>query len=249
MMSSGFFKKAFRIFRSGGGFKLALLYLPSKFILFLAMRRYKNISDRFDLISESLVLEHNWFGVKNRVIWSYFFEKIGLDSTEKIAYLEIGSFEGLSACFFFNQFPRAEITCIDTWEGSDEHSGDLIFSEVEKSFDTNTADFSDQLVKVKSDSFDYLKSLADEAIFDVIYVDGSHYSRDVLLDAIFAFDHLKDGGLMIFDDYLWGFYKEDGDNPIWAINLFVKFYKRQLKVLYVGGQLIVRKNQGRRENY
>lgn len=39
--------------------------------------------------------------------------------------------------------------------------------------------------------------------FDLVYIDGSHYSHDVLSDAVLSFPLLKVGGHMLFDDYLW----------------------------------------------
>ena len=42
-----------------------------------------------------------------------------------------------------------------------------------------------------------------EAPFDLIYIDGSHTAADVLTDAVLAFQLLRVGGVMIFDDYLW----------------------------------------------
>ena len=39
---------------------------------------------------------------------------------------------------------------------------------------------------------------------DFIYVDGSHQAHDVLCDAILSFKLLRVGGIVCFDDYLWG---------------------------------------------
>jgi hypothetical protein len=41
------------------------------------------------------------------------------------------------------------------------------------------------------------------ATYDMIYIDGSHIAKDVLRDAVCAFDYLKKGGVMVFDDYDW----------------------------------------------
>jgi hypothetical protein len=40
--------------------------------------------------------------------------------------------------------------------------------------------------------------------YDVIYIDGEHTSSAVLHDAILAYELVKIGGLMIFDDYQGG---------------------------------------------
>ena len=36
--------------------------------------------------------------------------------------LEIGSFEGRSSIFFINYFKNINLTCVDTWEKSDQES-------------------------------------------------------------------------------------------------------------------------------
>jgi predicted O-methyltransferase YrrM len=37
--------------------------------------------------------------------------------------------------------------------------------------------------------------------FDFIYIDGDHTAKGTISDAIRAFSLLKEGGIMIFDDY------------------------------------------------
>ncbi len=50
--------------------------------------------------------------------------------------LEIGSYEGRSCIFFCNKFTNANITCVDTWSGSDEHLNTK-FNEIENNFNKN----------------------------------------------------------------------------------------------------------------
>lgn len=38
-------------------------------------------------------------------------------------------------------------------------------------------------------------------LFDIVYVDGSHFPDDVLRDAILSFELLRVGGYIVFDDY------------------------------------------------
>ena len=45
--------------------------------------------------------------------------------------LEIGSYEGRSAIFFLKNFSNSNISCVDTWSGSDEHSS-VNFELIEK---------------------------------------------------------------------------------------------------------------------
>ena len=57
----------------------------------------------------------DWFS-KNMNIWKNY-----LATLKEIKYLEIGSFEGRSAVFVGELINVKEITCVDTFEGSDEH--------------------------------------------------------------------------------------------------------------------------------
>jgi hypothetical protein len=76
---------------------------------------------------------------------------------------------------------------------------------------------------------------SNEPPFDLIYVDGSHQASDVLTDAIIAFQLLRVGGVMIFDDYLWCMRptgEEDTLNmPKAAIDSFISLFQRKLKVI------------------
>ena len=47
---------------------------------------------------------------------------------DRVRVIEIGSWEGRSALFFLNFFPRSRITCIDTFAGSSEHQDDPRYS-------------------------------------------------------------------------------------------------------------------------
>jgi hypothetical protein len=49
--------------------------------------------------------------------------------------------------------------------------------------------------------------------FDVIYINGSHNSADVLADAAFSWPMIQDRGIIIFDDYEWTFFADAIDNP------------------------------------
>lgn len=151
--------------------------------------------------------------------------------------LEIGSWEGLSACFLAFRIPQAEITCVDTWEGSDEHEGLHNIAAVEKRFDSNVSQFQGTILKRKTSSSAFLKSNTTK--FDLIYIDGSHHFSDVLSDAFMAFNALSSGGFLVFDDYLWEDYENPLHNPGRAINIFYRHFGRQLKVLSVGHQVFL----------
>ena len=111
---------------------------------------------------------------KGLAIWKGIFQ--GRAAPSRIC--EVGSWQGASAVAFAFLFPKANITCIDTWQGS----GSLMNMAVnpEGLFDANTAPFAERVEKMKSDSFSGLLSLQSRGEkFDLIYVDGSHFEDDI----------------------------------------------------------------------
>ena len=153
---------------------------------------------------------------------------------------EVGSWQGSSAVAFASLFPKANITCIDTWQGN----GNLMNMTVdpEALFDANTAPFAGRVEKIKSDSFSGLLSLQSRGEkFDLIYVDGSHFEDDVAVDTILAWRLLNVGGVIIWDDYRWR-YPSYGDKvPETAINWFLRRHPSQFRPLLVGWQAAVEK--------
>lgn len=78
--------------------------------------------------------------------------------------------------------------------------------------------------------------------FDFAYIDGSHWSCDVLEDAVLTFRRMKVGGIMAFDDYLWDdpAFNEHG-TPKVAVDAFLACYAHKLELLEKGYQVWVRK--------
>lgn len=159
-------------------------------------------------------------------------------------YLEIGSFEGMSACWMIENSDVESLVCIDTWSGGEEHiNSGIDMSDVERRFDFNVTragegvDREIFLTKLKGESLDKLSELVVQTppvLFDFVYVDGSHRPADVLADAVLGFRLLKVGGFMIFDDYTW--YDQttnDGirSSPKLAIDAFSSCFFDRIKFL------------------
>lgn len=158
--------------------------------------------------------------------------------------LEIGSFEGRSTCFLIDELasPEAplEIHCVDTWGGGREHA-EINMTAVESRFDSNIAltiqahpGASIRLRKRKGLSIEKLSEVIAEGhvgSFDMVYVDGSHESPDVLGDAVLGFHLLKVGGLMVFDDYVWGLGlgADPVMSPKFAIDSFSNIFGKKIQ--------------------
>ena len=155
--------------------------------------------------------------------------------------LEIGSYEGRSAIFFLKNFSGSNITCVDTWSGSDEHSS-INFELIEKNFDLNTLFYqvNNLLVKHKTTSNEFFKK--NNKYFDLIYVDGDHSSDQVKIDLVNSWNTLRNGGFLVLDDYMWWHYKDLKKNPATPINNFIKENILNISKLNVWHQVIIQKN-------
>lgn len=164
-------------------------------------------------------------------------------------FLEIGSFEGRSTVWIIENMMQENdyIYCIDTWKGGEEHGGEDMDAVFER-FKTNTAIAKDKIGIVRgyerNTSFGGLAGVYHGVgceSQDFIYIDGSHIARDVLTDACMAWPLLKQGGIMVFDDYMWGEPRDILHRPKPAIDAFVNIFAEEVDMVHMGYQLIVRK--------
>lgn len=102
-----------------------------------------------------------------------------------LSYLEIGSYEGNSLIWVFDNLLIGEnchATVIDTFEGSIEHDAEFEKNLYER-FLNNTKHLSDKLKIYKDTSFNALvrfNTAKINEIYDLIYIDASHIAKDVL---------------------------------------------------------------------
>ena len=211
----------------------------------IAGKLYVDKMNKFKQTKECLKLDNDWF-TDSITTWLRAIDSTNLRNKKKINCLEIGSWQGLSAFFILNELKNSHLVCVDTWEGADEHkdgamtSSDVLIN-VEDTFDRNLNCFEDRVTKYKGKSSSYYEKYFNIKKFDLIYVDGSHHADDVIIDALKCFEMLCDGGLLIFDDYLWKYYENDIDNPAGAINKFLKIKKKNIKIVCFDYQLAIQK--------
>lgn len=160
--------------------------------------------------------------------------------------LEIGAFEGLSACFVLWRLPDAHVTAVDTFAGSAEQvARDLLpDTSLEEVFDANVAAVDGSRArKLVGDSKRVLLDLHGEhARFDFVYVDGSHLALDVLVDAALSWSLLAVDGFLVFDDYGWS---AVGPDPLLrpgpAIDAFLDLVDGKYELVSSETQLALRK--------
>lgn len=148
--------------------------------------------------------------------------------------LEIGSYEGRSSCFFVGNILTHEnstLDCVDPWlvPGTEErfqHNIDALGCRAKM-----------HIHKGASDTLPL-----DGKEWSFVYVDGWHSAKAALFDAVRAWVSLKKGGVLIWDDYQWCINeKKRVDCPKMAIDAFLNVCENELKVLHIGGQVIVEK--------
>ncbi|MEH2060561.1 MAG: class I SAM-dependent methyltransferase [Nostoc sp.] len=189
----------------------------------------------------------DWF-IQNLPIWERYL--IHLANQPEINVLEIGSWEGMSACWLLDNILTHEssrITCIDTFEGSVEHKleyDDSYLKYVEERFDFNISQTKalEKVTKIIGKSQDVMRSLPFNH-YDILYIDGSHLASDVLTDAVLGWGLVKVGGVIIFDDYDFEF--DDslnaGQDTKIGIDAFLNVFHKKVNIVYQAHQVLVEK--------
>jgi predicted O-methyltransferase YrrM len=157
---------------------------------------------------------------------------LGSFAGKPVSALEIGTHEGRSATWLLSNVlthPQARLLCVDLFEQPVLRANINAVSGTYKT--TIRIGLSREVLHpVGPDTFDFA------------YIDGSHWSCDVLEDAVMVFRRTKVGGVIGFDDYLWDdpAFNQHG-TPKLAIDAFLVCYAHKLEVLQHDYQVWVRK--------
>jgi len=148
--------------------------------------------------------------------------------------VEVGAFEGETTVNFarlLRQHGPFEYYVVDPFTAS-ENLQQPVLDKARQMFLDNIADFP-EVELIEKPSHDGLIDLRLRGIkADLIYVDGSHFAKDVLLDAALGFEMLNIGGVMLFDDAVsWRYGESIHDSPKQAVDAFIACNWNRLKVL------------------
>lgn len=169
-------------------------------------------------------------------------------------FVEVGSLEGRSACWLLQNIlthPSCTLDCVDLFEIGEEHfdvvrdfPGSLPSQiPIEENFRWNIkalgAESKVRMLKGRSEEI--LRTLALRT-YDGAYIDGSHRAPNVLTDLVLTWGLLKEGGMVILDDYEWLCY---ADKPLLhpkiAIDAFIGVFADECEIMHKGYQMILRK--------
>ena len=184
------------------------------------------------------IYSHDWFTreIPNWEIWLAKFK-----NKDNLSFLELGCYEGMATRWLLDNIligKNCRITVVDTFTGSLEfqcHDNSMIYDNFKRNIGH------DKRVKtVRSTTKKFLKKTNE--LFDFIYIDASHITKDVLSDAMLSWDILKNNGILIFDDYEWDIYpKTSMLHPKPAIDFFMNLYKNEYKLTGKGYQVCLTK--------
>jgi predicted O-methyltransferase YrrM len=197
------------------------------------MMRRRDPASRFrrEVLSRGR-FEHDWFTSRIPTLEPLVAALRG----QRARVLELGAFEGLSACYLLWRLPDARITCVDTFDDCEGRTG------YEERFDHNVALIDGSRVrKLKGATLSVLPGLVGNTErFHFVYVDASHRALDVLVDAALSWPMLRPGGVMVFDDYDLGS-TDPMLVPTRAVEAFARVVASESELVPCGRQIALRR--------
>jgi len=163
------------------------------------------------------------------------FQRILQENIVPKVTIEIGVFEGDSTFNIVNHLiqenPTYKHYAIDPFSQSENLRQEVV-DKAKAQFKSNMVEFP-QVELIEKNSLDGLIELYNRNVkADFVYVDGSHFAKDVLSDAVLGFELLNIGGVMLFDDAVsWRYGSIIQDSPKIAIDSFIQCNWNRLKVL------------------
>lgn len=140
--------------------------------------------------------------------------------------IELGCFEGDTtfnlARIFKERKHKCDYYAIDPFLGTENLTQEVV-SKAKELFVENLKEYP-EINFIEKTSFDGLLDLHNQKVkADLIYVDGSHFAKSVLADAVLGFELLHINGIMLFDDAVtWRYGVNVQDSPKIAIDNFIQ---------------------------
>jgi predicted O-methyltransferase YrrM len=159
-----------------------------------------------------------------------------------LKFLQVGAYTGDASVWLLTSIlldPSSTLTDIDTWQGSDEREHKAMDFDAVYGIYLNRMDKYENVMSIKGDSTYVLPNLKEK--YDFIYIDGDHTEKAVYRDATNAWPLLNSGGILAFDDYLWGQDVHPELRPMLAIDRFLEEKQDEYVLLSQDYQVWVQK--------
>lgn len=172
--------------------------------------------------------------------------------------LEIGCFEGLTSNYICDNMlsnigtlfcvdPLMDEYICDAPSDVEQKDNGTLYSYFDGQYDrfiknTEHQILSGKLKLVRELSKDALPALIPKyaGVFDFVYIDGDHREEPVYKDAEYSFLLCRNGGIILFDDYMWANSRGDRTTKL-GIDRFLIEFKDDIEVLMISSQVMVRK--------
>jgi predicted O-methyltransferase YrrM len=182
----------------------------------------------------------NWFKMAAQTN----FEKHMVEFKDKPCQaLQLGAYTGDASKWMLENIltdPASHLWDVDTWKGSNEVAHhEMDWKDVERTYDEKIAPFAGKVFKEKMTTKEFF--VQNRQDFDFIYVDADHTAPGALFDGLFAIDNLKLGGIIAFDDYMWGLDYPVHLRPEAGIDAIMKCYYDRWEILEISWQVWLRR--------
>lgn len=123
-------------------------------------------------------------------------------------FVEVGSWKGKSAAYMaveiVNSGKNIKFDCVDTWEGSIEHTGmqEIVDGTLYETFISNISPVKEVINPIRMESIK-AAALYEDASLDFVFIDADHTYEGVKQDIIAWLPKLKNGGILAGHDYGW----------------------------------------------
>ncbi|MHC4402952.1 MAG: class I SAM-dependent methyltransferase [Planctomycetota bacterium] len=142
-----------------------------------------------------------WFKRADMEMW---LDHLGYMRERPTRYLEVGVFEGRSACWVLDNLlthPESVATCVDPWDVIEDPMESSV-AEIEGRARQNLEPYGRKVLIVKQPSDTFMSAMVcSRGSYDLIYVDGSHRLEHAWVDTGLAWQLLRVGGVLVWDDY------------------------------------------------
>lgn len=178
-----------------------------------------------------------WFILRNQVTFSTFLPP-KFDGTKPVRMIQIGVFEGMDLVWQLQhvlKHPDSRVLAIDPWMPTTKLDAEFMRG-VEQRARKNLSPWRDKVQIIKGSSQEILKDIVDNnrrvhgiapGHWDYIVIDGDHDRKPVYKDAVNAFNLVRPGGWLLFDDVHNRSYKKE--HVAHGLQDFLQWYGSQVK--------------------
>lgn len=147
-----------------------------------------------------------WFADRIQPLWDLQLLSIGDHGRRPLTYLELGTYEGQSLCWMLDNVlthPESTAIGVDPFIAVRRRAQHEMAAVRDRAISNlSLSQYKDRVTLIELTSREFLLSgVLGRSSIDILYIDGDHNAPAVLQDAVLGWPLVREGGLVIFDDY------------------------------------------------